>query len=463
MHPFFQKLSASKIYLFIAAFLGFGFLVGETDFAKLGIPLPLKGSAAVSVPSLFVFELFLLFSFLIVVILQWRGRISISEIGKFHWLLVVYLALLLPKIFFEISEDPITVIRNSSFVWYIALPILAGLIPISSQEWERFFWRFSIAVLLWLGFSVVHFFIAKYLFDLDPLNMTRFEFYGVRWSQFFGVYSGLFFVLLSKRRLWPLVAIFVFGLSFGIEASTKFSRTNLLGCIFSIAICFWVSRYEIKNLKRILLRIVFMIIVASAMHRFILASEWYNRPTNLIFTEFGVDSQDKGGLSVAPKSLVKSALVDSGTLGMVEGFRYYMYKDAWELFTQHPWWGIQYKEQVVHRFFVGGQRQFRPNIGIHYEPVYLTTPISGPHNSYLNALARVGIIGIGFLFFHIFCLVVLFKRRLYATFFALTGGVLYAFFNVGLEGPARSFFLLLAMAVTIRALGESNEKNHKIF
>lgn len=463
MRAFFPKLNFGSAYLIVSFLVGVGFIIGETDFAKLGIPLPLRGNSVVANPSLFVFEIFLLFTFLLVATLFMIRRISFLDIGKLQWIMLIYLLLLLPKVFLELGDAPLTVIRNSSFVWYLSLPILVGFLPITGAAWEKYFWNFSVIVVLWLALAVVQFFGAKYYPGYDFLGGTRFEFAGIRWSLSFGIYSTLFFSLISNRKIWPIVALFFIGLGFGVDASTKFSRTNLMGCGITVIVCMWVNRFYFYNLKKILFRILFIFAVAATTYKIIISSQWYNQPSNLIFTEFGVSDDSKGGLSDAPNSLVKSVLVESGSFGMVEGFRYYMYKDAWELFTKHPWLGIPYSQQVVHRFFVGGERQFLPNTGIHFAPVLFTSPISGPHNSYLNALARVGVLGFGFFLLHCICLYFLFKNNLYSIFFALMGGVLYSIFNVGLEGSARSYFLLLALGAVIRVLKENDAKNFQIY
>ena len=136
----------------------------------------------------------------------------------------------------------------------------------------------------------------------------------------------------------------------------------------------------------------------------------------------------------------------------VEKFRGKQWKDAWELFLNEPIFGIGFQKQVVYRVH-------------YYNDVYVQNnsfwfhdgrpPLSGPHNSYLNALARLGILGIGFLVLHISVGIRLWKHRYYAALSMLFAQSLYAMFNIGLENPAGNFFLLLAVAAALRIKQET--------
>jgi O-antigen ligase len=157
-----------------------------------------------------------------------------------------------------------------------------------------------------------------------------------------------------------------------------------------------------------------------------------------------------GGALSSP--LVKAASNEQG----IEIFRTQLWRDAWNLFLDNPWIGIGFQKQVVYRLFVNQGMVSVPNDG--KIATYGPAPISGPHNSYLNALARLGILGIGFLGLHIWALFLLWRSRLYFLFYCVFSGVVYSAFNVGLEGPVRSFILLIGLGAA--ALVSSHGSNH---
>ncbi len=417
-------------------------MLGETDFAKVGIPLPIAGNSTIAKPSLFIFELFLLFSF-IIVIAHYGKKKSLPRLHAPQLLLVGLLAVWGTRILLELPADPLVVLRSSSFVWYLSLSLLISVFPVSSKNWEKLFYFFAGLLFANLTFSIWLFVSVRFLKIFPTFSWFFFESTGPRWGLALGVYGAYAYLLQSGKKK-SFLGLAILGLGLGIELSSKISRTNLLGMILVTALLFGLSYREPKVLLLRLSKLIFMGTVAVIFSQLISSSSWYNEVQKTLYTDYKREYFEK---NITPPA---NPFVKSNPGGAAEGFRIFMWRDAIALFQQHPFWGIGFREQVVHRFYVGGEKQFLPNTGIHFEPILLTSPIAGPHNSYLNALARLGVLGIFFLIFHLTAFWLLVREKYFATAFALAGGMLYTTFNVGLEGPARSFFVLVALGVALK-------------
>lgn len=130
----------------------------------------------------------------------------------------------------------------------------------------------------------------------------------------------------------------------------------------------------------------------------------------------------------------------------IESYRWEMWKDAWALFLSSPLTGIGFNRQVVFRLYEG-EGTFKPN----NMETLKAPPVSGPHNSYLNALTRMGIAGALFWAMHLCMLISLWRSQEKIAFWLVWGQFFYAFLNVALEGPTRSFSLLLFLGMALSA------------
>lgn len=435
-------ISLEKVLLALTGIVGAGFLLGETEFAKVGIPLPIAGNSTVTQPSLFVFELFLILN-TVIVVAYYAWKNSLPRLHLAQYFLFGFLCVMGARILLELPTDPLVVIRSSSFVWYLSLSLLVSVLPVSNKSWEKLFYVFAGILFLNLAFSVWLFISVRFLKVFPTISWFFFEYTGPRWGLAIGVYGAYAYLVYLKRRV-SFIGLAVIGLGLGIELSSKLSRTNLIGLLLVTILLLSISYREPKILLLRLFKVIFVGGVAFLFSQVISSSSWYHEVQKTLYADYKKEYYEK---NITPPS---NPLVKSNSGGAAEGFRIFMWKDALALFQSHPLWGIGFRQQVVHRFYVGGEKQFLPNTGIHFEPVLITSPIAGPHNSYLNALARLGVVGILFLIFHLAAFWLLVRERYYASAFALAGGMLYASFNVGLEGPARSFFILIALGVALK-------------
>jgi O-antigen ligase len=122
-----------------------------------------------------------------------------------------------------------------------------------------------------------------------------------------------------------------------------------------------------------------------------------------------------------------------------------MWKTALRDWRSHPVLGIGFLPEVPSYV-----QPWAPNTG-NYESFH-APPVSGPHNSYLSVLARMGLVGSGLF---LWLMVVLLRQaialarehphaipELLLLFIPLNGAV-HAFFNVGFESPHRCMILWL--------------------
>lgn len=120
-------------------------------------------------------------------------------------------------------------------------------------------------------------------------------------------------------------------------------------------------------------------------------------------------------------------------------FRRELWKESWSDWQKSPWFGRGFAVEVPSMFFASPNAAESNNV-----KGYSFLPISGPHNSYLNILVRLGVVGFGIWLFFIFTWsveVYSFVRSEHSRWvdFISSYGVLsagiYSFFHLGLEGP----------------------------
>lgn len=400
--------------------MSLGFLFGEVAFAKWGIPLraTLIESNAYKQPlKFFVFEQYL---FVLLVCLiwcsirhnhlsQWKSKLALPLSG----LILFFLAWSFCRLFPDLNQSPVLSIRNAAFSWYLLLPLVIFFLGVSVQALELNFLLISIALLLkTLAYLTLYFFYP----DLFQDHITP----------QLGFLLLMLYPFIFRERFWPWVIPAILGISFGIQLAHKVQRTTALGFLLFLLVAVF-SRTPIKKILRMVSLSIVFCIAAFAL---VVYSPRLNNARKQIF-------------STTDNPLFKSERTTSG----MEIYRWSMWEDAWQEFKSHPLLGIGFYEQVVKRVYVGAGKYYS-NDGMHEAN---SAPIAGPHNSYLNGLARLGFLGIFLLFIHFWALKILYRHKLAFSFCALLGQMIYAGFNVGLEGPARSFFLLLALGCALSA------------
>ncbi len=420
-------------FALVTLVVGIGMILGGPAFAKLGIPLSLPSSAG-GIPqqkiALFVFEMYLLFLALLCLGTTWQKRPIFPRWREdpLWYLTALLLVVGMVRVIPEFAENPVLAIRNSCFVWYLSVPLLLHRLPIRAIFLEGLMIVFSALLFLFL--------VADLAQKIPTYDFT------VQWYSTSGsclAAWALAFVHRQKRLYLPILFVFAVGISFNLLE--RISRTLLLSLVLVLAILLvngiWQKRSVIQP---VLVRGTFFLGLCWAFFLFFTGA-WYsslanNRPLQQRTTDIIYKALDRG----------------AETSAGLEGFRYKMWIDAWELFLERPYVGIGFQRQVVYRIFKG-DGHYGPNTGNDW---LKQAPISGPHNGYLNALARLGIIGIGFFLLHAAAALLLWRHLLFGAFFIFAGQVIYAFFNVGLEGPARSFFILviLGCALKLRFAGQ---------
>lgn len=453
------KTKILNIYMAITFLVAAGFILADVKFAKIGIPLALQKISDFPQPALYIFELYLLTTLLFAVFFSNRNSLSNfakNRAAQLTCFLILFGGLrALP----DLLASPLLVVRNSSFVWYLLLPLFFSLIPIPARTWEKTFKVLLAIPLLMILYSVIFLWMANPA-DVSP-DSSFIEYTQVKWALAISAYGAFAYALTKKGFILSTLILIILALALGQELAEKITRTNLLGFLLTSLVVFFHIRKNHKMIALAAARLVLVIFICISYAKFLRANEPINSAiSSREFFDSKVEPNQNASKSLT-KAFVKSERLSSG----VEAFRYYMLHDAWAKFMMHPILGIGFKEQVVHRFYGGEIEGFRPNDGRHVFPKSM--PISGPHNSYLNAIVRMGLSGALFMLLHLFCLILLYKEKLYASFFALAGGALYAAFNVGLEGPGRSAILLIAMGIALKAgnniviyAGINNEKNY---
>jgi O-antigen ligase len=424
--------------LAFAAILGVGFVLLGPDFAKLGFPLELPdifGKIQYFRPKLFLFELFYLFFFVtnsvFLCFSDFRKEFFLAIKQRWGFGLGISALLFLFGIFRafpDLSENPILGIRNSAFVWYLPFCFLISVAPVRLQNWDWLFRGISLIVFYFFAKSAIIGFIDGHTW--------------VSWFPVSGLLLPIAWAFYTKSRFYffPLI---ILSLAMASSFYTKVQRTSALGIVVCLGLMFlfWPKLWK-QYLTRGVLLALFCVISTLIFPHFFRDSNWLKIKTlEQSYTMRG----DSGDFNMIDRALQKAETNDQG----IEIFRGTMWKDAWDLFLEHPFLGIGFQKQVVHRVY-STSGLFSPNDGSWGN--YMQPPIAGPHNSYLNAIARIGILGIFFLVLHLWALKVLIVNKYWGCVALLLGQIIYAGFNVGLEGPVRSFFLLVGIGIAMACI-----------
>ncbi len=419
-------------------FIGLGFLYFDVSFAKAGIPISLPafmGNIPFQNVKLFNFEIFFIFCFLAALsnISAWRGKFKKIGLNSMHTGLGIVILFSLIRLIPDFFHNPILGIRNSAFCWYLFVPIFLWLSPIKVAVLE------TMARLVHIGAYVV------FLISLFEIVSTIEILPLPEWVPFVSVYFVFAAVLHSKSLVSALIVLAPIGLGLGINVYAKFQRTTLMGLIILVSTLFLYHLIR-KSEYRLLFARGLAILGVFIFLGYVL---WPNK--SLLDAAM---APKKEGVTKKYNVVVDPLKKGEHTKGGLERFRLFMWQDAYRLFKENPWVGVGFQRPVVERYYMGGGTYWK-NDGSH---IHRTTPthgamvpaISGPHNSYLNAIARIGVFGVLFLFIHIYSFFLLLKRKYYGLALLIFAQGLYAMFNVGLEGPARSAMLLIALSAALK-------------
>lgn len=302
-------------------------------------------------------------------------------------------------------------LRNSFFLWAFAFSLIMAVIPaLNVRVLER--------VLVF----------CSYLFcAVGAVSLAQCVIHGVApaWQGVPLLFVALCFSIQGRTGpLWMRLAVLaILAVAAGYSFHFKFPR--LLIVLFTLALVVSAYRWGRGGWRPLALRLLVSVLA------------------------FGL------GWSIAPRGEATSAVAvfsqsmdksEAGRFG-VDAFRWYLWQDAWEKFAEKPLAGIGMEEQVVSRLYVG-KGLFKPNTGGWETPV--SPPVSGPHNSYLNAIARLGIWGVILPLLFLATMWRLFSRGYPALGYAFLAQAVYALLNVGLEGPVHIIFLVIGVGCAIR-------------
>lgn len=398
-------------------------LFADSRLFKIGLPLPalnhlgtLPGSQS---PKIYLFELYLFCSFSLYTPLLIRNkRWGIHRNNGLQILAILFFIFAMLRLGLSFPQNIALALRNSAFAWYLVLPILISQVSIPPV-----FYRVT-AKLAILG-SIIFFAVSVIQFFYIPGTI-------IDWHVQIGIYSILIFWVFAPSLISGFLLL-ILGIGIGIDATLNFQRTSLLGLgITYLYLCVC----QLKFRKNCFSALLILAIVFSLS--FFLAKK----------SQQIAQQKQNSVFSFTKNAFTKSESTGSG----LEVFRWSMWKDACEKFLQNPVIGIGFENQVVHRvykwsgIFVPNDENWMKSSPT--DPT-ITAPIAGPHNSYLNAITRLGIFGFLLLLLHLLALKkLLTNQHIYvaAVFF---GQFLYACFNVGLEGPARSALLLIMLGLAL--------------
>jgi hypothetical protein len=429
----------------VLLFYAVGFYFGVAEFAKSGLPLPFtvgqQGGIGIQ-PKLFVFEILFLISALFCLLIPSARAAILANVRhptELLWLFFVLIGLFICWLPFDLPKNPVLAIRNSAFVWYLFFPIMILCLPVSVELLSRVAW-------IILGYCALYFLYSVYC-SWFVIPST-----GIGWSPEIGVGGLLAFALVTPRKKLGYFLLFSIGAGIGISFWIQVQRTALvgLGLIFFGAILFTYlkPRRALQSLGFIMAGAL----LAGVSFPILPPCEGkatYTFMGCLYRDNVALVSQDSnnalGGL-VSKQVFLTLNKSEPGPYGL-ERFRMDMWKDALGLFLQRPFTGIGFVRPVVYRAFLS-QDIYAPNT-TGYEP-NSTAPIAGPHNSYLNSLTRLGIGGLLLLLIHVFAGLILWRQKQFALFYLMFGQAVYACFNVGLEGPIRSFLILIALGAALK-------------
>ena len=423
-----------KVFFLTSLFMAWGFLhfdISRIRFAKWGIPLSLPeflGGVTQTKTYLYITEIYILFLF-ILCFSQPKQSIeklcdAIRKKNPLFLLILTLFAITILRAIPDFSLNPLLAIRNASFSWYMIIPILVYLLQLRSNLLEH----------LSLLIQIIAFFYFSVHLLLD-FNNRPLEIY---WIPFVGIAAPFAVALLSKNLRKSILIFTPISFALAISFWQYFQRTTLIGLFITI---FFILYYHKEKLPFLVKKLaLFMLLLILSIGGILFDTS---------FTNPFAKSVNPFTKSVNP--FIKSEIDRSG----LEKFRKQMWLDALELYIENPLTGIGFQKQVVYRLYQGGGK-YIPNDGMGWENK-VSAPISGPHNSYLNAMVRIGCLGIFLFILHLLALQTLWFSKDWAAFFLLFSGILYAGFNIGLEGPTRSFFLLLTLGLALKRYQEIHD------
>lgn len=409
-------------FVFAVSYMWFG-----GDFAKLGVDIPkpaFMGNVKNTPFKLYMFEMLLLIHiFMALFNLNKTARLYQSKF------LITVIALLLfgfVRLIVDLKLNPMLGIRNSSFVWYMLLSTCIALISMDRKKTDYMFMLVYAASFFTLIFSIIRTLIY------DQRAEVEFS------SDNGAIYPFIAWYFLAKSpRIWLTIGVFI-AVGIGFQISGKMSRTAVLGILLLAGFMLYYLPTR-EALKRIVVLGIFVLLGMGV---------WQAKL--LVYSQLS-EKQVKLGIH-------KNPLIKTTEKKLVENYRFVMWKQAVNHFLSNPVFGIGFQEQVVKKIYVHNGIMY-PNDGTiatselrNYTglPEQEMAPVSGPHNSYLNALARLGAFGAFFVLLHAWGVLILLQEKLYFCAFALGGQAFYAVFNVGLEGPIRSFMLIVALGVVMQ-------------
>lgn len=403
----------------------------EAGFFHLGFSFPALGALGQipgRTPKLFAFEIFFLLS---LALLNVRAIVHGRPPWQFTWLVSLSIGILafsLARLAGENPANKLFALRNGVFAWYLALPLAIVFSGLRSHA-------IKVAAYLGCGFTLL-LFVGSLLGKLFVPNVE------IEWTPHMGIYPLLGLALLIRSpKIW-LPCIFFLSLAVAFSCGTHFQRTTIIGLVVVGAWCLFQGG-SLQKLARIAL-----IVVATVIFVFLLGDVRTDSPA-APGASVGQASETPPPERKNPPAWNKSEPDRYGR----EKFRWSMWSDAWAEFSRRPLLGIGFEKQVVKRVYLYADT-YAPN-DIHWNSFgspagkrpELIAPIAGPHNSYLNAIARLGVVGATFALLHFLLLLRFLRARELVLASLVFSHVLYAFFNVGLEGPIRSATLLLLLGL----------------
>ncbi len=270
------------------------------------------------------------------------------------------------------------------------------------------------------------------------------------WTPSLSVYFVLGWALVSDDWKLRLIVLLPIGFGLGINVYDKFQRTALLG-ILATVLTVMLFNLIVRSTHRKAVAINLILIGLSIGLGYKVWS--YN-------AEYINNSEARRTVE-SPLSKAEGVELSLPIPISVERYRWSMWRDSVELYWRNPVFGIGFQEQVVYRVYRGAGR-FSKNNGPHEirtleDRAKIAAPISGPHNSYLNAIARIGTLGFLFLVLHGLAFVYLIAHKYYALAAFIFAQALYSMFNIGLEGPTRSALLLIAIGAALKLKPQCSE------
>lgn len=429
------------IFLCLTLVMSWGFInydVKGRYFAKLGIPLsklsknPIAASSQIKI---FITEIYIL----LLMVLSLSSPQALNRVKKIFSKKIIPSTMLAIIFFgfiragFDVQKNPILVVRNLAFVWYLIIPILVYVGGYSLTCLELYATLVAI-----IGTA---YFIIVPIFSLFDGIITLY------WIPFLGLYAALFVYYSAKKPTLKIISGMAWVIALSAGFTLGYQRTNLLGSLILIPFIYQDSANKLAFLKKSVILVFTTVLVHFSLQALVKTGA------------FPVVFDDK--IKTSFDNPLKKA--ESNKAGL-EVFRTQMWLDAADLFKKHPIVGIGFHDQVVYRVLYllrpDGSTMFVPNDGVSWN-YRDNVPIAGPHNSYLNALARMGIFGALFILLHVVATILLLKNGYLALFSLCYAQILYAQFNVGLEGPIRSFYLLIALGAALSLTLESGKQNQQ--